>query len=421
MTTFLILLISFLLLVLIIIWHNFLRKDSSETDLEAYRDDTNVQLYHEHKAEIEDDYQQGKIDQEHYQYLLSELNKGLLQDVDANQEPPASKQVKQQSLSILWPIILTLFVVIFSIVFYAKTGAYKQLTEQPKVEQTNQQQAAQQAVERIKQLIAQSKEQPDNSDNWYQLGQMYVAVGEFNRAVGAFDQILRIEGAQADIYGAQAQARFYQNNQTITPQVQALIDQALALDPLDPATNILLGMNNFLQQNYQQAINSWQKVINSSHKDVNRQALIEAVAEAEKRLQMSSGVIQNSNDSSSTTADIPELTVEVTLSPEIQAQIAQGDNKTVFVYAIPNNGMRMPVAALKINSDVLPATVVLNDARAMSPQMKLSGFKQVNLFAVISQDGSAGIKPGDFKGELKNVDVANKSLIQLIINDKVVK
>jgi cytochrome c-type biogenesis protein CcmH len=64
----------------------------------------------------------------------------------------------------------------------------------------------------------------------------------------------------------------------------------------------------------------------------------------------------------------------------------------------------------------LPTQVVLNDARAMTPQMKLSDISEVNIYAVVSKLGGAGINSGDFKAEVSNIDVTTSAPIELVID-----
>ena len=415
------LLVAFILLTLAIIWFHFLRQNNQAKSLEQYRDQTNVQLYYEHKAELEADFEQGNIADEDFKYLMAELNKSLLQDVEAAEQAQSADSQGLKATSLVWPSVITLFVLVFSFGFYLQTGAYEVLSEpqaaQPSAEQVAaEQKAVQEAMAQIRKLEQVSSQTPDNADNWYQLGQSYVAVGNFSGANAAFDQVMRIEGPQADLFGAKAQATYYQSNQQITPQVQGFIDQALAIDALDPSTNILLGMDSFAQQDYQAAINYWQRVINDGRPNVNIAALSGAVEEAKSRLSLTGQV---PSDTVSAEGASPQLTLEVSVSESLQKSVIQGKPRTVFVYAIPAEGPRMPVAAVKLSTSDLPATIVLNDARAMSPQMKLSLVKSVNIFAVVSKDGSVGIKPGDLRGQLNDIDVNIKAPQALVITDEI--
>lgn len=422
----------FIAVILGVVFLPFLRqkhltKPSAKYAASNSRDEANIALYQEHKAELEQDLADGRVDQENYQYLLAELDKSLLHDMNANKKVHDGEALIKQPVSLFWPVVLSLFVVAFSVVVYLQTGAYQQLTQEKpksKQEQAHQQLSAeQQLILKVQQLGELSKKEPDNADNWYNLGQALIGVDEFSAALSAFDQVIRIEGTQADIVGAKAQAAYYLNQQQITNDVQVLIEQALSLDPKESSTNILLGMHHFTQQNYQQAIDYWQLVIDSKYNNVNVPALQGALDEAKKRLaltgsQTSSVQTQATQQQPEQTNDLaPKLTISLSLADHVQNQLAQQGEKVVFVYAIPVNGQRMPLAALKLRSFDLPATITLSNDNAMSPQANLSSTEQVHIMAVISQSGSVGIKPGDYQGKVSNVSVASKEPIKLIIDD----
>ena len=100
----------FIALLLFIVWLPFFNKRKENTEQtetkQNLRDETNVVLYKEHKAEIEKDFSDGGIDEESYQYLLAELDKGFLQDIAAteskNNKP---KNVKNFSVIVAYWVI----------------------------------------------------------------------------------------------------------------------------------------------------------------------------------------------------------------------------------------------------------------------------------------------------------------------------
>ena len=297
---------------------------------------------------------------------------------------------------------MSLFIIAFSVAFYLKQGTLDAIIATPMASNANQQgpqsteEQQEEMLEYIKSLQQQIDTNSDDSKAWYSLGQAFVGVGEFDLAIHAFEEVVRIEGEHADLFGAIAQATYYRNNQQIDEQVQTLIDKALALDINDPSTNILLGMHNFISQEYSTAIEYWQRIIDDNRQSVNVEALKEAVNEAKKRLGM-----EPSQAPLTASTEGPQLNLSVSLSDEIMAQLAQDEDKVVFVYAIPTDGQRMPLAAVKLMASDLPKVVVLNNSTAMSPQSNLSSVSAVNIFAIVSKDGGAGIKPGDFKAEVQ--------------------
>ena len=416
----------FIALLLYIVWLPFFKDiskaDAKKTPQNNLRDETNVQLYKEHKAEIEKDFSDGGIDEENYHYLLAELDNSLLQDIEAAEK--ASSVVSHKRFSVLWPLSLSLFIIAFSIALYLKQGTLTALMATPSGQQSNQQaqmsgeqqakaQQAQQAqmLAYVKELQQHLEQSPDDGEAWYNLGQTLVSTSEFDMAITAFKQVIRIEGEQADLLGAIAQASYYLNNQQIDEQVQNLIDRALALDMNDPSTNILLGMHNFIAQEYEKAIGYWQRVIDAKKQGVNTNALQEAVNEAKSRLGITS---MKSPAQPKVTG--PILNISVSLTDDVAQQLAQGEDRVVFVYAIPTNGQRMPLAAQKLMASDLPKVITLSNANAMSPANNLSSVSKVHIFAVVSKQGSVGIKSGDFKAEIENISVDNSDKINLVVD-----
>ena len=193
-------------------------------------------------------------------------------------------------------------------------------------------------------------------------------------------------------------------------KVQTYIDKALAIDALDPSTNILLGMNHFMGKQYKLAIEYWQKVVKDGRPTVNVEALKGAIAEANNRLALTGEQVEVDLNTG------PQLTLKVSVSEALQAKLEGAENKTVFVYAVPTTGQRIPVAAVKLMAKDLPTQVIVNDARSMAPQMKLSNVEKVHVYAVISESGSAGIRAGDYTAEAENVDVSTLTPISLVID-----
>ena len=415
----------FIALLLYIVWLPFFKGVNSNSAQEKpksnIRDETNVQLYTEHKAEIEKDFSDGGIDEENYQYLLAELDNSLLQDIEAA-EKESKVIVSSKRFSVLWPLSLSLFIIAFSITLYLKQGTLTALIATPSIEQSNQQdqmsddQRAQvqqeQVLAYIKKLQQHLEKNEDDGEAWYNLGQTLVSAGEFPMAITAYEQVIRIEGEQADLLGAIAQAHYYRKNQQIDEQVQNFIDRALALDVNDPSTNILLGMHNFIGKEYEKAIGYWQRVIDAKRQGVNSNALQEAVKEAKSRL----GLPDTADNEP---VQGPKLSVSVSLSDDVVQQLAKGEDRIVFVYAIPTDGQRMPLAAVKLMASDLPKVITLSNDNAMSPANNLSSVSAVNIYAIVSKLGGVGIKSGDFKAEIQNIAVDNTETINLIVDSLV--
>lgn len=428
MLSFWLAIVVFIIIALSIVWTIFKGNDEKGLGAENkdIREETNITLYHEHLAQLTSDYNEGAIDQDSFKQLKTELDKTLIQDVKPNTDESTITQKK----SLLWPITIAFTVVGFSLLAYMKLGAYQQLTIASDINSQAHQNLppAQQLAFRIEQLQKQVQQQPDNAGAWFNLGQALNVAGQFQAAINAFDMVIQLVGEHAEILGVKAQAMYSQNNQQINEEIQQVIDKALALDSADASTNILLGMDSFSQGDYQKAINAWQTVVNSGRPGVNIQALTEAITEAKNQISISQSMAGNEQANSNTdqneaTAEqavqAASIIVDVALAEAVKQQLAGQAAKTVFIYAIATQGPRMPLAALKIKTTDLPKRIILNDSQAMTPQMKLSSFEQVNVYAVVSMSGSAGVKSGDFKAEMKNINTGENKMITLEISQKV--
>ena len=125
MTTFWLAILFLIVIALLIVWRIFTTpKNTIGAENTNIRQETNVTLYHEHLANLENDLAEGSIEQDSYTQLKAELDKTLVQDVDPNE-----KQVtQQQQRSLLWPIAIAAAIVSFSFYTYMTLGAYPQLS-----------------------------------------------------------------------------------------------------------------------------------------------------------------------------------------------------------------------------------------------------------------------------------------------------
>ncbi|MEW6707857.1 MAG: c-type cytochrome biogenesis protein CcmI [Pseudomonadota bacterium] len=98
----------------------------------------------------------------------------------------------------------------------------------------------------------------------------------------------------------------------------------------------------------------------------------------------------------------------VSLAPALRSQVQPDD--TVFVFARPVQGSRMPVAIVRRQVRDLPFEFTLDDSSAMSPAQKLSGLQQATVVARISKSGNAAPQPGDLVAELTPVALGSRGV-----------
>lgn len=421
------------LLALAIVWQHFVRMQKQQGQKaqanEAIRQDTNIALYKEHLAELEQDLASGALDQESYDELKEELDRTLIEDSEASEEAAVKTS---NGNGFVWAVLSSAFIGLFSIVFYNQHGASDDLIQAPiainsweisdKIAEYKSQDPHQQGnvdiVQKLKELRAEVEKNPQNSDAWYYIGQILLEVGEYQAALVAIDKVIEIEGVTADLLAPKAQTLYYLADQKITPPVQAVIDQALALDPLHPGMHVLMGMDAYFNNQFEAAIGHWQKVLSSNREGVNTAALNNAINDARAKLAGGEGAQENNANASQPAAiSGPSLKLNVSMSDDVIASLT--DDKVVFVYAVAANGGRVPVAAVKLMASDLPLEVTLSDANAMSPAANLSKTERVNLVAVLSMSGQPGAQSGDFKVQVDNLANNHDDVIELVIANQV--
>ncbi|TKB47534.1 c-type cytochrome biogenesis protein CcmI [Thalassotalea mangrovi] len=412
MTTFVIATLVLLVLALVIVWRHFLRR-SLTVRTQDFRGQTNKDLYHEHLAEIQLDLEKGRIDQESFEYLKSELDRSLLADMQATEKEQRSRD-KQTSK--LWPILISVFVIGFSGLGYYQFGAWQQAMNPVAVADHGAGSQADMIISRLKTLHEEVKVNPENGDAWFQLGQLLTTVGQYESAFIAYQKVIDVEGEQADILALQAQVKYYQNNQQRNADIDDLISKAQALDPEDASTLMFIGMDHYVNSRFNLAAETWQKIIDSGRAGVNTDALQEAIDEAKANADMAANSDAMAASPGGDNVSGPSFTLNVSLSDDVLAAMASEEDKNIFVYAVNSQGPRIPLAAVKIKASDLPMTLVLDDSKAMNPQMQLSSAEQVTIYAVLSMQGTPGMNPGDYKGELAEIEVDGQQQMNLIID-----
>ena len=86
----------------------------------------------------------------------------------------------------------------------------------------------------------------------------------------------------------------------------------------------------------------------------------------------------------------------MSLAPALKAKAAPDD--TVFVFARPAEGSRVPIAIVRKQVRDLPFAFRLDDSLAMSPASLLSTAGRVIVGARVSKSGQAMPQPGDLEG-----------------------
>ena len=119
------------------------------------------------------------------------------------------------------------------------------------------------------------RQDPNSTENWIKLGDAYIQNNDFDDALVCYGNAEKIDGPKPTTQGLMAMALYLQANQQITPQVQQLLNEALAQDPKEISALSLLAAEAFKTRDYSTALDYWQQILDSGNSAVDRRATIQ--------------------------------------------------------------------------------------------------------------------------------------------------
>ena len=367
------------------------RKVQAEEDRTAL----NVTLYQERLLDLQGQHDAGALNAEQLANGRDEAARELLADTEGGQAQPT-----RRALGGTIPLIAALLMPLLGYGLYQQWGAIDDLeraqtfAQQPKT-----------IEEMTARLEAVVQSDPKSAESWYFLGRTYMAQERAGDAAVAFERAVEVAGREPELLGQWAQALYFAGDKQWSEQLQALTDEALQADPTEVTSLGLLGIAAYEAGQFQQAIDRWQQLVAAlPPEDPSRLTIQGGIDRAREQL--------GAPAAEAAPAAGQSLTVRVALAAELQARVQPGD--AVFVFARAVSGPPMPLAVKRLSVADLPAEVSLSDSDAMMPQLKISGFEQVQLLARISRSGNA--TAGEWVGISQPLASKTTELQQLLID-----
>ena len=280
-------------------------------------------------------------------------------------------------------------------------------------------------------LRGRLREAPDDVAGWVLLARSLATVGRSSEAAEAFARARGLAGDDADLLAGEAEARARATGD-FSGEAGRLLTRALELDADNPAALWLSGIAASRRGEHSAAADFWRRALPGVGDAEAAGQLRQMIAVAESAggggfETESGGGFASSSAAGAETGEGGErgervgagIEVEVSLSPEFSAEgDAGGEAGVVFIFARAVSGPRIPLAAAKRRVGDLPFVLTLTDAMAMTSQLKLSQFGEVDIIARVSLSGRPQAGPGDLYGEANRVPVSDSGKISLIINRK---
>ena len=381
----------------------------SKGDLKAYSE-TNIELYRVHLAELEQSRQAGRLSEDEFEQLKLEQERALLDDEEQLRKAEQAWTLSQMGPKFLIAVLVA--VILAAVALYQHLGNRQDVQllhmQQEKLLQDWEDIQAQRNPDpqRTRDLIAAIEarlaQRPDNLQYQFLLARYSTSLGDYERAIAAYEQVVAVDRSSPRVLAELAQALFLGNDNQMSPRIASLAESALALDPQETTALGLAGINAFSQGDYQQAIHFWQRAIDVMGPHAPSSQSLQVGIERAKREM--AGTAEPSAGSGSPLAEEgaarASISVHVTLAEGAQVV----PDQWIFVYARAWEGSPMPLAITRIQASDLPATIILDDTMAMTTATALTDAGQVELVARASQTSTAAPKPGDWEGRVGPVD-----------------
>ncbi len=336
------------------------------------REAQNILIAREQLAALEQGLADATIDVAVYEVAKHELEQSLASDLATVDSDVV--EIKDTARSKLGVGVVAVFLPLFTLGMYMMIGSPHLIGSG--VDPRSQASIAADPAEVDRILVElraklEEGDDPENLTGWLMLGRSYMSLERYSEAVEAYSKAHDMAPGEAKIMLPLADALAMQNNGYLEGEARELVQQVLENDPNNEMALWLEGMAAREANDYQAALTAWERLHgllpegSEDKKEVARlmEAIgggIEPTVEPQERQSAEKGV---------------GITVKVDLADALKALVDPED--TVFIYAKAMQGPPMPLAAVKKQVKDLPVTLLLDDSRAMMPQMKLSGFDKV--------------------------------------------
>jgi cytochrome c-type biogenesis protein CcmH len=401
----------------------------------AYKE-SNLKINEDKIKELDADLAEGRIDQQFYRAARDELDKELLVDIPGESQDTAALHYtatarRHPAVALMISVFLPATVMLVYLQLGMHAAGDDPVTlgqQQADQQQINKQEQELASVEKMAaELEAKLIDEGGTSKDWVLLGRAHKYMGRNELAAKAFAVALESDTENAQLMLEAAEVTALNNGRVFTAEAVEMVRKAYSLEPDNANVLWFIGVVEYQQKNYRQAIDHLKKLLPlaGDEEDVlksivavvakSRTALIEA-GEEMPELEQLLGVPAMTEAVAPEPVSAQSDSIRVSISSGSQASDLFDENATVFVYAKALKGPKMPLAVQRLRLADLPATVVLDDSMAMMQGMQMSAFEQLEISARISRTGSAMAESGDYIGRQEITDKSKQAEISIVID-----
>jgi len=373
-------------------------------------------------ADLQNRHATGALSKAQLDQQTAALERRLLDLLLHNTDAPAGQAAGGKASGRLLAGIALVIVLIAGVGYWYKAVPVMEAQVASEGEGAGQPNSAQ-IIAMVDKLAERLKQDPSDGEGWSMLARSYSVMERNAEALDAYARAVALRKDDPSLLVDYADALAVKNNHSLAGEPMKLITQALKIDPANLKGLALAGTDAFVRGDFVQAVRYWSEVEKVGPPD---NALVQRVSASLPEARSRAGLpaapapmsapapAQAAATQSAPSSAAASVSGTVTLSPALLAKASPQD--TVFIFARPASGARMPLAAQRVQVKDLPYRFTLDDSKSMSPATPLSSSAQVVLGARISKSGDAIPQPGDLSGQVGPVALGTQG-IALEINE----
>jgi len=352
--------------------------------------------------------QAGLLDTGELSAQLRELDQDIAVSIEAGSAIPLTDERQWRAF-----ILLMLVAAGLAVFSYVYTGNYAWLQKSEYLTQLLQQDhdaitvleakaSKQQSQRALADLLLASRLKVQrhklDPNAWLEYGDINSRISRFEMAVQGYRRALALSPENVQIQLQLAKALASKKDPAASKESRALVNHILKTHPKNAKTRLFSGFSAFQAGNYQRAVADWSVVLKLlKPKSKVAELVRRSIKAAQGHIQQPSSAavtqdLSSRSDRPAVQSSSASIAIQIDIPESVRASLKGSD--TLFVFAKAVGGPPIPLAVKRFIVSKLPKTVILTDADAMTPKLRLSKFDKIVVSARISTRGIATDRTG---------------------------
>lgn len=402
----------------LIAW-GLLKKRTGNED--TVRRDANLAALRRQYAELEAEHAEGKVSDDEYAETKGEIERRVLEETEVEEAPRAEGKTGFATICVLAVAVPVAAFSLYELLGSPEAFDPEFLQSQASAPHGMGGHTEADLQESLNLLEERLKANPDNLDGWVMLAKTYASFKNWKDSSRAYEQVNRLAPRNADVLSDWADVMAAAQGD-IAGKPEALIKEALEVDPKHWKALALMGTLCFDRKDFKGAVTYWERMRSGTEQGSEEWRQITENIDQARRLGGLPPEDRTLTEAPQAKAEPAmtgpvEITGTVELSAALKDRVKAGD--TVFVFARPVTGSKMPVAFIRLQAADLPAAFRLDVMSQMGMGVKtLADVREAVVEARISRTGNFMPSAGDLEGAAGVVKVGSHD-VKIVIDKSV--